>query len=301
MNKNLKKSITLSALVIAWVTAVSFAANNGELEIANDIQNARQTIEKIIFSPNGIDTDSQKIVVEAPNGTVKIGGRVLMQVEGAGNVLWNSSDGSSIIEGRGNTIEWKHSIIVWGNGNTINTDNSYIIWGNTNTITWTNSIILWWNNNWIDWNTSVIIAWKSNKITGNYSFIPIGNNVKLYGDGSIAAGKNIKWHTAKTDHIFVWSDGHGGNFTPKVSNAFYINAKGWLLIWKTKPTLGANGGIEVNGSIKLGAQTNKRCNAEGLSWAIQFTNNCFCGCNGIEWQAMTPSESCRTVCTALPD
>lgn len=297
MNKNLKKSITLSALVIVWISTVSLAANNGELEISNQIQNARQTIEKIIFSPTGIDTDSQKVEVEAPNGTVKIKGRVLMQTAGAGNTLWNSSDGSSIFEGRGNKIEWKNSIIIWGRSNKINTDNSYIIWGNNNGITWTNSIILWWNNNNIEWNTSVIIAWKWNKITGNNSFIPIWNNVKLYGNGSIAAGKNIAWNASETDHIFVWSDGHGGNFTPRVSEAFYINAQGWLLIWKTKPTLGANGGIEVNGAIKIGEEK-KECN-QGLNWTIQYTDQCFCGCNGIEWQPMTPSDNCRTVCTNL--
>ena len=86
MNKNVKKPLLLWSVVLL---GLGLSAAFAQIHVKSDLSNAIQNIQKVYFSPEGIqDPDPTKnILVEMDGGVLRIHGKVLAETANAKNTL----------------------------------------------------------------------------------------------------------------------------------------------------------------------------------------------------------------------
>ena len=316
MNRKTKtRMLVLSVAFLAlWATVTFASSNNDVLKVHTILNNAIQDIQRIYFSSWAVKDVSHpeyEIPVLVQNGSVSMGGRMLMTTSWANNVLAKGSTGSSLFQGRNNVLSWVDSYIVAGSWNRIYQDVTgwVIIWGTENIIyQWENSYILGGNSNIIwSWNNSFIIGGKNGQITGNNSYIFMGNgsnqnkSAKINANNVVTFGKNVN---IDKDNVFLWRD-HSttDEKSAKRENTFIMFAKNGLNILKNS-TLSASfiatWAVKVEWSLQLSWEEVKCW--KSIWGAVQYTgwmNGCFCGCNGTGWVSLVPSDKCRDLCPKI--
>ena len=302
MNKNVKKPLLLwSVIVVGLGLSAAFA----QIHVKSDLSNAIQNIQKVYFSPEGIqDPDPAKnILVEMDGGVLRIHGKVLAETANAKNTLSSWATNALLIQGRDNKVFWKDSTLVWGEENRFfeNSESDTILWGKKN-------IAFGWSQNWVifagrnntiqTWSNSAIAAGERNEIEGTNSFVAGGSLVAIKGDNSFAAGANIKQADTPKNSVFLWSDNSLNWATqflkPAQDDTFLIRAANGLAIWKNRPEVK---GVDVKGFVQIWDQ--ELVCSEKTKGAIKYVGDmkgCFCSCNGEGWMAMSQSKNCMQRC-----
>ncbi len=163
-------------------------------------------------------------------------------------------------------ISWDNVTIIWWYNLVVNRDNDNvtIMWWKENKVTSTSSsvpnVIIWGSGNMVNWDNAVILWWKNNKVYGKDSFILWWErNTISWSDTSNVI---VAWYkvTASYSNIFAFSNDNGG-FTPKASNAFYINVQKWLWINGNASTW-----VVSNGAVSFWSLPNCTSNCNWLIW-----------------------------------
>ncbi len=294
------KTKILSISALALITGGLVRASQSTT-IMSDPSNTVQSIQKIIFSSQGIQApssqnsanpaSSNEITLTNQNGIVHLEGKVFATAEGKNNrkssesylSLWgsdNSNQGqnSTILVGSDNKTESNsaNANIFAGNSNIAKdrSNQSLIMWGysnedhgNGNSTFASTKSEAYWNNNTLGWVKASIIA-------GNNNFV---------------GGQNIQMNSnSHTQNIFAWSNKHGRWLNPQTSNTLYINSSNGVAINTTTPTAT----LTVNQMIQIGDEAGP-CTSDKKGQII-FRNNCFYACSdGQHWDNLAGTPACK--------
>lgn len=289
------KTKILSISALALITGGLVRASQSTT-IMSDPSNTVQSIQKIIFSSQGIQkssdsTNSNEITLTNQNGIVHLEGKVFATAEGKNNSkapesylsLWgsnNSNQGqnSTILVGSQNETKKgsTHANIFAGNNNIAQKEsqNTLIMWGNENTIFWSRNS---------SFSSSKSIAYGNNNILGWAKYSTVTGNNNFIGWKNINMNK-----TSQTQNIFAWSNRDTERYNPQTSNTLYINSTEGVGINTTTPTatLTVNQMIQIwddNGTCKPARQGQ-----------IIFRNGCFYACSdGQHWDNLAGTPACR--------
>ena len=285
---------------------LGLSAAFAQIHVKSDLSNAIQNIQKVYFSPEGIQdpNPAKNILVEMDGGVLRIHGKVLAENLNAKNLLASGATNALLIQGMANTGYWENSIIIGGHYNSVETASQagVILWGKDNTvISWSQQGIIFAGDlNKVNvWSNSAIAAGNRNEIEGSNSFVAGGALVAIKGDNSFAAGANIKQADTPKNSVFLWSDALKRTssdlyLNPVQDDTFLIRAANGLAIWKNRPEVK---GVDVKGFIQIWDQ--ELVCSEKTKGAIKYvgdTKGCFCSCNGEGWMAMSQSKNCMQRC-----
>ena len=292
------KTKILSISALALITGGLVRASQSTT-IMSDPSNTVQSIQKIIFSSQGIQkstdpANSNEITLTNQNGIVHLEGKVFATAEGKNNSkaavsylsLWgsnnsNSGQNSTILVGSRNSTESKaaNANIFAGNRNISSerSNESIIMWGEENTIYWSRNSSFssshsqaYGNNNTLGWAKHSIIA-------GNNNFI---------GGQRIEMAPN-----SQTKNIFARSNNNtkdSDQLDPQTSNTLYINSTEGVGINTTTPTAT----LTVHQMIQIWDEIGT-CTPDRKGQII-FRNNCFYACSdGQHWDNLAGTPACK--------
>lgn len=210
---------------------------------------------------------------------------------GGRNNKLNSSTNSAIIGGENNTVNTSYSsIILGGKGNRVLKGNNTIFAMTDNTTIPSSSAV---KKNLFVW------GGERNQIAGSRVAIFSHGGASQVASDALLMGANI--NANGLNNLFVWSD--SASFTPKKSNALYINAKNGFGLNTTKPVVqldaGNAGGLKVKKANKLnfsGSSGNK-----GLIVALENANGKkgYCGFDGRRWVALDSNPETQKLCANI--
>ena len=110
---------------------MGLSAAFAQIHVKSDLSNAIQNIQKVYFSPEGIqDPDPAKnILVEMDGGVLRIHGKVLAETANAKNLLASGATNALLIQGKENSLFGGNGIILGGAKNQLfeNANNATII------------------------------------------------------------------------------------------------------------------------------------------------------------------------------
>ncbi len=163
-------------MFLLWSTFLISSSSLANLQIETNIENAVQTIKKIIITTDGTkDPGNEKVIIDWSQATAKV--QVVGDITaGEDTNAITAGDYSFIWGGKNNTIDGNHSTIVAGEGNSIVWSRNSIGGGKTNRIIWQESTIPGGSNNIATGNFN-FAAGKKTRINGK-------NSVFIRGDGS---------------------------------------------------------------------------------------------------------------------
>ena len=293
------KTKILSISALALITGGLVRASQSTT-IMSDPSNTVQSIQKIIFSSQGIQTsspqnstnpaNSNEITLTNQNGIVHLEGKVFATAEEKNNSkaaesylsLWgsnnsNSGHNSTILVGSQNKTKKGsiHANIFAGNNNTARegSQDALIMWGDTNKI--------FWNGN-SSFASSQSIGYGNNNTLGGAKASTIAGNNNFIGGQNIQIDQN-----SKTENIFAWSNKHGRSISPQTSNTLYINSSNGVAINTTTPTAT----LTVHQMIQIGDEAGT-CNSDRKGQII-FRNSCFYACSdGQNWDNLAGTPTC---------
>ena len=223
-----------------------------------------------------------------------------------GHVLW----------WRRNKVESENVTLIAWTDNTVRTwnDNAAFLWWDGNKHIgksgWTPVVVVWWQKNevWDDHDGVALIWWKGNKVGESVS------NAFLLWWRDNYVEDNIKnvivwWQKVdvnSTDNIFVYSNDSSSTFTPKSSNAFYLNMGKGVGI----NTDASDKWLAVKGPVSLGEIdiTKETCDSDNLwvEWSYQW---CVVWCtkasmeaeDGSKWEMLDRGQKCLDICAVSSD
>lgn len=312
------KTKILSISALALITGGLVRASQSTT-IMSDPSNTVQSIQKIIFSSQGIQTsspqnstnpaNSNEIILTNQNGIVHLEGKVFATAEGKNNrkapesylLLWgsnnnNQGNSSSILVGSRNETESNaaNANIFAGNNNIAKADSQ-------------NALIMWGNQNRFFWNGNSSFASTQSEAYGNNNTLGWAKNSTIAGNNNFIGGQRIEMNTdSKTQNIFAWSNVEKknlqtrNNFNPQTSNTLYINSTNGVAINTTTPTAT----LTVHQMIQIWDEEGP-CNSARQGQII-FRNGCFYACSdGKNWDNLAGTPACqwewiRTVTFPIP-
>lgn len=297
MKKN-AKIIILTALSFLWTLIVpnTFA----QINVRSDLGNAVQNIQKVYFSPDGIqDPDPDKnILVEIKDGVISVHGRVIITQDQDNNLISGGNKNSLLFLGTGHQLEGNNNILIGGESNRIskNTENSLIAGGENNKIiVGNNNYVMGSTRTTLSWTQNIVFAGKFTDLLWEQILSLWAKNSKILGSTNVVGGNGIKFNKP-FENLFVWSDNKQRNifggqyFIPQSSKTFLVRSDNGIGIATNSPQVK---GIDVNGMLQIWSSENPQIPDANLT----FKNGCFCTRShdgkGI---SISQSSSCITKC-----
>ena len=285
-----------------WVEA---SDENGDLTY-EWIDDQVEVIFDLSFAPEGDLWNAVSNMYLTTEWTFYISGDVVNSshdnnIDGRVYLLWwekmvVASDNITLMWWRNNNIEESNpnTAILWWEWNTLlvgdDKNAAVLLWWSDNTI-WTSQDgngIIWWNHNVIGNNVvnSYILWWEWNTISAG------SKNVIVWWKG-------VNINTALSD-VFVFSD--GGGFSPKASNAFYLDVAKGLWLW-TAATLWW---VKSAGPVSFWDVSGKPCTTDDL-WVQWTIDGCLVWCtqawvnSGNKWELIDHWDICEQTCQNSTD
>ena len=291
------KILSISALTL--ITGGLVRASQSTT-IMSDPSNTVQSIQKIIFSSQGIQApspqnsanpaSSNEITLTNQNGIIHLEGKVFATAEGKNN---NKSPESYLsLWGSNNSNQGQNSTILVGSDNETesNSANANIFAGNNNIARETskNSLIMWGDDNNDFWSGNSSFASSHSKGYGNNNMLGWAKESIIAGNNNFIGWKNIRMNSAsQSANIFVWSNKDIERYDPQTSNTLYINSTNGVAINTITPTAT----LTVNQMIQIWDESGT-CIPERKGQII-FRNNCFYACSdGQKWDNLAGTSRC---------
>lgn len=296
------KTKILSISALALITGGLVRASQS-ITIMSDPSNTVQSIQKIIFSSQGIQTSSSQnsanpassneITLTNQNGIVHLEGKVFATVEGKNNSkapesylsLWGSNNSnlghnSTILVGSQNKTKKgsTHANIFAGNNNAAQEGSK-------------DALIIWGDENIIFWNRNSSFASSHSKGYGNNNTLGWAIYSTIAGNNNFIGGQRIEMDpNSQTKNIFAWSNDNNkdsNRLEPQTSNTLYINSTEGVAINTTTPTAT----LTVHQMIQIWDEIGT-CTPERRGQII-FRNDCFYACSdGQHWDNLAWTPAC---------
>ena len=290
------KILSLSALTLSLSSLALANDSIRETIIKPDLSHTVQSIEKIIFSSQGIQGDVSAIPLSNQQGVIHLEGKF---------------SATSTEEAKTNNNNWENSLLIWGKENQISGANATIIVGKENNIEkeGEKSMILGGKNNTGKWKNSTIVWGYKNKTYGEFNTIIWGQRTKLSAQKNISLGANdstvngshntiagsgINIANTNVKKTFVWSDNknRGENpgsriLIPQTSNTLYLRSENGVMINTATPSAT----LSVGQMVQLGDEAGN-CSPDKIGTLI-FRNGCFYACSdGQSWDNLAGTAEC---------
>ena len=291
------KILSLSALTLSLSSLALANDSIRETIIKPDLSHTVQSIEKIIFSSQGIQGDVSAIPLSNQQGVIHLEGKF---------------SATSTEEAKTNNNNWENSLLIWGKENQISGANATIIVGKENNIEKEveKSMILGGKNNTGKWKNSTIVWGYKNKTYGEFNTIIWGQRTKLSAQKNISLGANdstvngshntiagsgINIANTNVKKTFVWSDNknRGENpgsriLIPQTSNTLYLRSENGVMINTATPSAT----LSVGQMVQLGDEAGN-CSPDKIGTLI-FRNGCFYACSdGQSWDNLAGTAECN--------
>lgn len=297
------KTKILSISALALITGGLVRASQSTT-IMSDPSNTVQSIQKIIFSTQGIQApssqnsanpaSSNEITLTNQNGIVHLEGKVFATAKGKNNR--KSSESYLSLWGSDNSNQGQNSTILVGSNNQTesNSTNANILAGNSNIAKAGSkkSLIMWGDSNEDYGNGNSTFASKKSEAYGNNNTLGWAKNSIIAGNNNFIGGQKIEMNTdSNTENIFAWSNKDqikGEIFNPQTSNTLYINSSNGVAINTTTPTAT----LTVHQMIQIWDEIGT-CTPDRKGQII-FRNNCFYACSdGQHWDNLAGTPACE--------
>ena len=297
------KILSLSALTLSLSSLALANDSIRETIIKPDLSHTVQSIEKIIFSSQGIQGDTSAIPLSNQQGVIHLEGKFSATSTEEATTNSNNWENALLIWGKENTI-WekgnknsgKDSTIMVGKDNIIHGEKSILLWGKENKGHWILSTIVWGNNNEIQGNSNLnTIIWGQGTDLSAQKNISLGaNNSIVKGSQNTIAGNAINIANANVQKTFVWSDNKDRkidfqkNFLkPQTSNTLYLRSENGVMINTATPSAT----LSVGQMVQLGDEAGT-CSPDKIGTLI-FRNGCFYACSdGQSWDNLAGTAEC---------
>lgn len=293
------KTKILSISALALITGGLVRASQSTT-IMSDPSNTVQSIQKIIFSSQGIQNtspqnsanpaNSNEITLTNQNGIVHLEGKVFATAEGKNN---NKSPESYLsLWGSNNNNQGSNSSILVGSRNKTesNATNANIFAGNNNIAQARSQdvLIMWGEENSFFWNRNSSFASSYSQAYGSNNTLGWAKASTIAGNNNFIGWKYIRMNSdSQTANIFAWSNRDTEKYNPKTSNTLYINSSNGVAINTTTPTAT----LTVDQMIQIWDE-NGNCTRERKGQII-FRNNCFYACSDEQhWDNLAGTSRC---------
>jgi len=295
------KILSLSALTLSLSSLALANDSIRETIIKPDLSHTVQSIEKIIFSSQGIQGDASAIPLSNQQGVIHLEGKFSATSTEEAKTNSNNWENALLIWGKENTI-WekgiknsgKDAIIIVGRENTIEGEKAIILGGKRNSGIWKESTILWGDKHATHGNHNTII-WGQRAILFAQKNIALGaNNSIVNGSHNTIAGSGINIANTNVTKTFVWSDNknRGENpgseiIIPQTSNTLYLRSENGVMINTATPSAT----LSVGQMVQLGDEAGN-CSPDKIGTLI-FRNGCFYACSdGQSWDNLAGTAEC---------
>lgn len=294
------KTKILSISALALITGGLVRASQSTT-IMSDPSNTVQSIQKIIFSSQGIQTsspqnspnpaNSNEITLTNQNGIVHLEGKVFATAEGKNNS--KAAESYLSLWGSDNSNQGRNSTILVGSDNQTksNSANANIFAGNNNIAKAGSQdvLIMWGEENSFFWNRNSSFASSYSQAYGSNNTLGWAKASTIAGNNNFIGWKYIRMNSdSQTANIFAWSNRDTEKYNPKTSNTLYINSSNGVAINTTTPTAT----LTVDQMIQIWDE-NGTCNSTRQGQII-FRNNCFYACSdGKNWDNLAGTPACK--------
>ena len=296
------KILSLSALTLSLSSLALANDSIRETIIKPDLSHTVQSIEKIIFSSQGIQGDISAIPLSNQQGVIHLEGKFSATSTEEAKTNSNNWENALLIWGKENTI-WKKgiknsgkdAIIIVGKEKKIEGEKAAILGGEGNKGFWKESTILWGHENTANDNLNTII-WGQGTTLSSQKNISLGaNNSIVKGSHNTIAGNKINIANANVKKTFVWSDNKNReenpgreNLTPQTSNTLYLRSENGVMINTATPSAT----LSVGQMVQLGDEAGN-CSPDKIGTLI-FRNGCFYACSdGQSWDNLAGTAECN--------
>ena len=288
------KILSLSALTLSLSSLALANDSIRETIIKPDLSHTVQSIEKIIFSSQGIQGDTSAIPLSNQQGVIHLEGKFSATSTEEAKTNSNNWENSLLIWGKKNKNSGKDSTIIVGRENIIKGEKAIILGGKTHDGKWKNSIIAWGENNIAEGELNTIIWGKETKLSSQKNISLGANKSTVNGSHNIIAGNAINIANANVKKTFVWSDNKDRtidfqkNFLiPQTSNTLYLRSENGVMINTATPSAT----LSVGQMVQLGDEAGN-CSPDKIGTLI-FRNGCFYACSdGQSWDNLAGTAEC---------
>ena len=292
------KILSLSALTLSLSSLALANDSIRKTIIKPDLSHTVQSIEKIIFSSQGIQGDVSAIPLSNQQGVIHLEGKFSATSTEEAKTNSNNWENALLIWGKENTI-WekgiknsgKDAIIIVGKDNIIKGEKASILGGKNHQGNWKSSTIVWGNKNIANGDLNTII-WGHDTTLSSQKNISLGaNDSTVQGSHNTIAGSKINIANANVKKTFVWSDNKerkdNQKIQPKTSNTLYLRSENGVMI--NTPTPSAT--LSVGQMVQLGDEAGN-CSPDKIGTLI-FRNGCFYACSdGQSWDNLAGTAEC---------
>ena len=289
------KILSLSALTLSLSSLALANDSIRETIIKPDLSHTVQSIEKIIFSSQGIQGDASAIPLSNQQGVIHLEGKFSATSTEEAKTNSNNWENALLIWGKKNEIKktWKDATIIVGSGNSIEGKKAIILGGKINSGIWNESTILWGDKNAAYGNHNTII-WGQRTILSEQKNISLGaNNSIVNWSQNTIAGSGINIANANVKKTFVWSDNKNRGISPtkilipQTSNTLYLRSENGVIINTATPSAT----LSVGQMVQLGDEAGN-CSPDKIGTLI-FRNGCFYACSdGQSWDNLAGTAEC---------
>ena len=287
------KILSLSALTLSLSSLALANDSIRETIIKPDLSHTVQSIEKIIFSSQGIQGDATAIPLSNQQGVIHLEGKFSATSTEEAKTNSNNWENSILIWGKENQISGANATIIVGKENNIEKEGekSMILGGKNNTGKWKNSTIVWGYKNKTYGELNTIIWGQETKLSAQKNISLGANDSKVNGSHNTIAGSNIKIENTNVKKTFVWSDNKKRRDTlgldPKTSNTLYFRSENGVMINTATP----RATLSVEQMVQLGDEAGN-CSPDKIGTLI-FRNGCFYACSdGQSWDNLAGTAEC---------
>ena len=291
------KILSLSALTLSLSSLALANDSIRETIIKPDLSHTVQSIEKIIFSSQGIQGDTSAIPLTNQQGVIHLEGKFSATSTEEAKTNSNNWENALLVWGKDNKIEktWKDSTIIVGNWNLIEGEKAIILGGKTHEGKWKISIIAWGKNNSTKGEFNTIIWGQGTKLSAQKNISLGANDSTVNGSHNTIAGSKINIANANVKKTFVWSDNKDRtidfqkNFLiPQTSNTLYLRSENGVMINTATPSAT----LSVGQMVQLGDEAGN-CSPDKIGTLI-FRNGCFYACSdGQSWDNLAGTAECK--------
>ena len=288
------KILSLSALTLSLSSLALANDSIRETIIKPDLSHTVQSIEKIIFSSQGIQGDTSAIPLSNQQGVIHLEGKFSATSTEEAKTNSNNWENSILIWGKKNQISGANATIIVGKENNIEKEGekSMILGGKNNTGKWKNSTIVWGYKNKTYGELNTIIWGQETKLSAQKNISLGANDSKVNGSHNTIAGSNIKIENTNVKKTFVWSDNKKRRDTlgldPKTSNTLYLRSENGVMINTATPSAT----LSVGQMVQLGDEAGN-CSPDKIGTLI-FRNGCFYACSdGQKWDNLAGTAECN--------
>ena len=302
------KILSLSALTLSLSSLALANDSIRETIIKPDLSHTVQSIEKIIFSSQGIQGDVSAISLSNQQGVIHLEGKFSATSTEEAKTNSNNWENSLLIWGKenriwgkenriwdkGNKNSGKDAIIIVGRQNSIEGEKAIILGGKIHEGKWKNTTIVWGHENTADGDLNTIIWGHATTLSSQKNISLGANSSVVQGSQNTIAGSGINIANANVKKTFVWSDNknRGRMFgseilTPQTSNTLYLRSENGVMINTAIP----RATLSVGQMVQLGDEAGN-CSPDKIGTLI-FRNGCFYACSdGQSWDNLAGTAEC---------